>query len=107
MRLRGPRTIKKSGFFAPVAKVGLNIGGTGGEKHNRSIQLLILRPEAKITGPELEVSLLEYLRPKTSVAGFTEQIARDALWAKEMNDMESRAEEDVSFCEVDFDYVSP
>jgi hypothetical protein len=51
--------------------------------------------------------LLEYLRPKTSAGGFTEQIARDALWAKEMSDMESRAEEDVSLCEVDFGYVSP
>jgi riboflavin kinase/FMN adenylyltransferase len=91
----------------PGYRAALNIGGTGGEKHNRSIQLLILVPETKITGAEVEVSLLEYLRPKTSVAGFTEQIARDALWAKEMNDMESRAEEDMSFCEVDFGYVSP
>jgi riboflavin kinase / FMN adenylyltransferase len=89
-------------------RAAVNIGGgIGGEAHNRSVQLRILGPEGKIAGDEMEVTLLEYLRPKTSAGGFTEQIARDALWAKEMNDMDSRAEEEVSFCEVDFGYVSP
>jgi riboflavin kinase / FMN adenylyltransferase len=89
-------------------RAAVNIsGGTGGEAHNRSFQLRILGPEGKVAGDEVEVTLLEFLRPKTSVGGFTEQIVRDALWAKEMNDMESRAEEDVSFCEVDFGYGSP
>jgi riboflavin kinase / FMN adenylyltransferase len=88
-------------------RAAVNIGGTGVEAHNRSVQLRILGPEGKIAGDEVDVTLLEYLRPKTSAGGFTEQIARDALWAKEMSDMESRAEEDVSLCEVDFGYVSP
>jgi riboflavin kinase / FMN adenylyltransferase len=89
-------------------RAAVNIGwGTGGEQRNRLVQLRILGPGAKIAGGEMELSLLDYLRPKTSAGGFTEQIARDALWAKEMSDMESRAEEGAGFCEVDFGYVSP
>ena len=86
----------------------LNIGRlTGGEQHDRLVQLRILGPDTQISGEEMEFNVLEYLRPKTSTGGFTEQIAQDALWAKEMNDMESRAEDDIGFCEVDFGYVSP
>jgi riboflavin kinase/FMN adenylyltransferase len=80
---------------------------TGGEERDGLVQLRILGPAAKIAGEEMEVGLLDYLRPKTTAGGFTEQLARDALWAKEMTDMESRAEEAVGFCEVDFGYVSP
>jgi FAD synthase len=49
----------------------------------------------------MELNLLEYLRPKASPGDFSEQIARDALWAKEMNDMESRGEDSVELCPTD------
>ena len=51
---------------------------------------------------EMELTLWQYLGPKISTPSFTEQIARDALWAKEIHDMESRAEDNVDFCDLTF-----
>jgi hypothetical protein len=37
---------------------------------------------------------LEYLRPETSAGNLSEQLMRDALWAKEIHDMENCTEEE-------------
>jgi riboflavin kinase/FMN adenylyltransferase len=103
------------GIYAVAADRGgkgyrgaVNIGWLPEEKpHDRLAQLRILGPNIEIFGEEMEFSLLEYLRPKTSASGFTEQMVRDALWAKEINDMENRAEDGADFSEVDFGDVSP
>ena len=72
------------------------------QEHERLLQLHILSPSRQISGEEIELTLLQYLRPPSTSGGFGQQIARDALWAKEIYDMESRVEEGIEFCELDF-----
>ena len=74
---------------------------TQGERE-RFVQLRISGMNARFASAEMELTLLQYLRPKISTPCFTEHIAQDALWAKEIQDMESRAEDHVDFCDLAF-----
>ena len=58
------------------------------------VELRILDSFLQISGDQMEVSLLQYLRPETSAGNLSEQLMRDALWAKEIHDMENCTEEE-------------
>jgi riboflavin kinase/FMN adenylyltransferase len=81
----------------------VNIGWTqAGQQIERLLQLQLLGPRTQISDGEIELSLLQYLGPHTAVGGFSQQVVRDALWAKEIDDMERRVEEGSEFCEPVF-----
>jgi riboflavin kinase/FMN adenylyltransferase len=71
------------------------------EERERFVQLRISGVNTRAS-EEMELTLLQYLCPKISTPSFTEQIARDALWAKEIHDLETRAEDNVDFCDLAF-----
>jgi riboflavin kinase/FMN adenylyltransferase len=79
-----------------------NVNRPTQEERERFVQLRISGVNARFASAEMELTLLQYLRPKISTPGFTEHIAQDALWAKEIQDMESRAEDNVDFCDLAF-----
>jgi riboflavin kinase/FMN adenylyltransferase len=79
-----------------------NVNRLTQEERERFVQLRISGVNARFASAELELTLLQYLRPKISTPGFTEHIAQDALWAKEIQDMESRTEDNVDFCDLAF-----
>ena len=50
----------------------------------------------------MDLCLLQHVRSQINTGSFSRQTVRDALWAKEIHDMESRAQDGVEFCELEF-----